>query len=449
MKISIITVFPEIHETFLKTSIIRRAIEKNIVSINLVRFSDFCAPKERIDEPVVGPGAGMIIKPEVVAQAIESCQTRWGIGKKIFFSPQGTKLTQQVLKKLANQYVPSTIQTETISPSTEQSEIHLILVCSRYEGMDARVESLYADHVLSIGDYVVMGGDIPAQVFLEGFLRLIPGVVGTWESVTHESFSGSFLDYPEYGLPVVWERQRIPEIVQSGNHAAIQNWRLNEACKKTIIHRFDWFSASGPTKDDIRRAQQYIPAHYVALMHTQVKLKDGTIGTTSITSIDLHDTARSCATYGVKNFFMVSPLADQQAIMATFLDFWQSDEGKRYNSSRHHAVSKVQPTYTLEQTIEKITLQEGTKPLVIATSAKSYLHQQIIDYKSQGKVWAINRPVLFLFGTGQGLDDSVIEKCDFLLLPIEGMTDFNHLSVRSAIAIILDRWLGLHPTLDK
>lgn len=446
MNISIITVFPEIHENFLRLSLIGRAIQNGSITINMVKLSDLCPPKERIDEPTVGPGSGMIIKPSLIEQAINHCQEQWGPGEKIFFSPQGTKLTQRVLKAMAAPYVCQENQADQTVAQVPSK--HLILVCSRYEGIDARVESEYADHVISIGDYVLMGGDIPAQVFLEGFLRLLPGIVGKWESVEKESFSGPFLDHPEYGLPVEWHGMKLPEIIQSGNHAAINQWRTDQACKKTILNRFDWFASSQPDEKEIQLALKHIPAHYVVLMHTQVKIKDGTIGNTSVTSIDLHDTARSCSTYGVKNFFMVSPLADQQSIMSIFLDFWQSDEGKHYNPSRHHAVSKVRATHSLDQVIEMITQQEGVAPLIIATSAKSHGHAKTIDYGMQSKVWQLNRPILFLFGTGQGLEDALVEKSDFLLVPVQGMTTYNHLSVRSAIAIILDRWLGLHPRIE-
>lgn len=434
------------------TSIIGRACERGLVTVRTLRLSDFCAPKERIDEPVVGPGAGMIIKPEVIERAITACENDWGHGYKIFFSPQGTKLTQRYLRSMAAHLNAPGDSNNNRSEHNEdqpaQAVPHLILICSRYEGIDARIEQHYADAVISIGDYVVTGGDVPAQIFLEGLLRLLPGVVGKQESVTEESFSGALLDYPEYGLPVEWNGMRVPEIVQSGNHAAIKKWRIQQALRTTLQRRFDWFASSQPTPEECANALQTIPPHYVALMHTQVKLKDGTVGTTSITSIDLHDTARSCATYGIKNFFMVTPLVDQQAIIATFLDFWRSDFGKNYNQSRYHAVNKVQPALNFDEVINAITTAEGKAPLIIATSAKEYAHISKIDFSQQGKVWQHDRPVLLIFGTGQGLDDALIEKCDYLLVPVSGMTTYNHLSVRSAIAIVLDRWLGLHPIIQ-
>ncbi len=442
MKISVISVFPQIHEPFIQHSLIKRAIDQKLIEINLVSFSQYCAPKERIDEPTCGPGAGMILKPTVVQDAIDDCEKRWGPGYKIFFSPQGTKLSQPVLEQLAAELFLATPPMRPY-PFERTAASHLILVCSRYEGMDARVEQHCADAIISVGDYVLMGGDIPAQILLEGLLRLFPAIVGNQESVEHDSFSGPFLDHPEYGLPLEWNGMQVPDIVRSGNHAAIAAWRKKEACKKTMLKRFDWFSFARPSQDDIQLAQSCIPVHYVALMHTEVNLKDGTVGNTSITSIDLHDTARSCVTYGIKNFFMVSPLHDQQAIMATFLKFWHSPTGQEYNASRYDAVSRVRSVFSLDDVIAQITELEGQAPLLIATSAKTHEHGQKIDYQDKEQVWQSGRPVLFLFGTGQGLAEHIITRCDFLLPPVRGLTTYNHLSVRSAIAIILDRWLGL------
>lgn len=436
MKISIITVFPELYETFLSTSLIARAQKNNIVSFDLFKISDMCEPKERIDEPVCGPGTGMIIKPTVIEKAIETCETKHGPGFKIFFSPKGKKLTQKTLQTYA--------KTMPAKPLGGKNR-HIILICSRYEGMDARVENHYADAIISIGDYVLMGGDVAAQVFLEGFLRLLPDVVGKQESVEQESFSSSLLDYPEYGLPKVWKDQKIPEIILSGNHAAIEKWRKEQACKKTLLERFDWFRSSGPSPEVIKTCTKQIPAHYVALMHSDIMLKGGKVGHSSVTSLDLHDTARSCATYGVKNMFMVSALKDQRNIMNSLLEFWKSDEGKKYNITRFEAVKRVVPIASFQETIDFIEKQEGKKPLIITTSAKEHTHATKIDYFSQEKVWTLDRPVLFVFGTAQGLCDKIIEESDFLLVPIRGMTDYSHLSVRSAVAIILDRWLGLQP----
>lgn len=441
MKISIITVFPELYEPFLRTSLIARAQKNNIVEFNVVRFSDMCESAQPIDEPTCGHGAGMIVKPEVVRKAIEHCENKHGKGFKIFFSPQGKTLTQPLLRQLSGEF----ICTDLDSSNEVSVGMHLVLVCSRYEGMDDRVEKYYADLVLSIGDYVVMGGDAPALVFLEGLLRLVPSVVGRKESVEKESFTACFLDHPEYGLPVEWDSEKIPDIVLSGNHGAIDEWRRGQAAKKTVLQRFDWFRKSSPMADDITLAKKYIPNHYVALMHTDVLIRGRGKGNTSVASLDLHDICRSSATYGVKNVFMVTPLKDQLSIIDQFLDFWRSDEGKKYNINRFEAISRLLTMTSLAEAVERIELLEGRKPLIITTSAQEHdTHGRIIDYHSQGHVWAENRPVLFVFGTGQGLCDEIVEQSDFLLKPLVGMTDYRHLSVRAAVAIILDRWLGLN-----
>lgn len=448
IKISIITVFPELYDTFIKTSLIGRAVQDKLVEFNFIKFSNMCSPKERIDEPTVGPGAGMIIKPEVMEKAIELCQEKFGLGFKIFFSPQGKKLDQPLLHKLYSQLDSTKSDKSFDTEQNNSQDTHLIMVCARYEGIDERVEGHYSDLSLSIGDYVLMGGDLPAQVFLEGFLRLLPNVVGRSESVEKESFQSGFLDHPEYGLPVEWKGMSVPEILRSGNHAEIEKWRKDQAAKKTILNRFDWFKQSHPTQNDIKLCTKNIPPHYVVLMHSQVNTKDTKSGHTSVASIDIHDIARSSTTYGIKKYFLVTELEDQLKIIQTFLNFWQSDVGMNYNQSRYNAVSRVSTVKTLDEVIEKIEKLENAKPLIVTTSAKDHPFGQKIDYYSQGTVWKHGRPVLLVLGTGQGLNDEIMQKSDFILTPILGMTDYNHLSVRSAAAIILDRWLGLNQKLN-
>ncbi len=443
MKISIITVFPEIHESFFKVSIISKAMEKGLFELNLVRMSDMCEVKQRIDEPTCGPGAGMIIKPEVIQKAIEVCENKWGRGFKIFFSPQGKKLNQRILKELSNKLNPKE-NIKNNQGSKKPNDYHIILVCSRYEGMDERVETYYADVILSIGDYVLMGGDLPAQVFLEGFLRLIPGVVGKQESVEKESFSSAFLDHPEYGLPVEWNGKKVPDVVLSGHHAEIEKWRIQKAAEKTVQNRFDWFSSSNPNENEIALAKKFIPNHYVALMHTEILVTKDRVGNNSITSLDIHDIARSSATYGIKNYFIVTPLEDQQKILMNFLDFWKSKDGKDYNLSRFDAVARVMRSVDFDDVVSKIREKEGVDPVVITTSARPVESNKQIDFYSQGKVFKLNRPVLIVFGTGHGLSEKILQKSDYVLCPVNGMTSYNHLSVRSAAAIILDRWIGLN-----
>lgn len=371
----------------------------------------------------------MLIKPAVVEAGIAQHEQRYGPAFKIFFSPQGEKLDQRALMQL----------TQKIRACG-----NLLLVAARYEGMDARVEQEYADATISIGDFVLMGGDLPAMMLLEGMLRLIPGVIGKEESVREDSFTGPFLDYPEYTEPVEWHGNKVPDIVRSGNHGAIAQWRQEQAAQKTVLNHFAWMRTQPMTVKQKKLASSYIPSHYFALLHADVLVgSQKTPGVTSVTSLDIHDIARSSATYGIKQFFIVTPLADQKKIVQTLLNFWQKGVGVEYNPSRHEAVKAVQIQDTLDNAIAEITQKEGVAPLLIATSAQKHAHERPISFWDQGVVWQQKRPILFIFGTGQGLTEEIIQRSDFLLNPVEGLSGFNHLSVRSAAAIVLDRWLGI------
>ncbi len=430
MNISLLTVFPKLYEPFLQTSLVHRAQVNNLASIHVDGFFNYVQPKERIDAPTFGHGSGMLIKPLVIEKAINAQESNYGKAFKIFFSPQGEKLDQRLLKTIV---------------SRAQEIGHVMLIPARYEGMDARVEEQYADMTISLGDFVLMGGDIPAMALIEGMLRLVPGVVGKEESVAQESFSGPFVDYPVYTEPVEWQGRRVPEVVRSGNHAAIVAWREERAIEKTVKQHFTWLRSQPLSAQDKVKIQPYIPKHYVALMHADVLIgEDRKNGVTSVTSIDIHDIARSSTTYGIQQFFVVTPLKDQQRIVGTLLDFWQKGIGVDYNRGRHEAVDRARLKNTLAEVIRAIEEQEGQKPIIVTTSAGNHEHANRIDYADQDRVWAHKRPVLFIFGTGKGLAPEIIQQSDYLLVPVHGFTTFNHLSVRSAVAIIFDRWLGVH-----
>ena len=429
MRISALTLFPALYEPFVRTSLVARAIDSEIVSISVEDLFSFVGPKKRIDSPSFGHGSGMLLRPEVIEQAITAQEHKYGPSYKIFFSPQGKKLDQEMLSKLA---------------SILHEKKHLMLIPARYEGMDARVEQEYADCVLSIGDYVLMGGDLPAMVFMEGVLRLIPGVIGKEDSVREESFSGAFVDYPEYTAPITWRGHEVPEIVRSGNHEALRDWRKNEAAKTSVINHFQWVRSHISDREDKRRAAQFIPSHYVILMHDQVLVDTDREGTSSLTSLDIHDIARSATTYGIKNYFIVTPLVDQQRIAQKLLTFWQTEVGIEYNPQRHKALASVKLVSSLDEALAQINQIEASEPLLLGTSAKESTGIPRLTYSDQEKVWSCSRPIAIVLGTARGLAPSVLNRCDYLLGPIEGFSEYNHLSVRSAAAVILDRWLGIN-----
>lgn len=430
MHISIVTPFEQLYTSFLQTSIVGHAQAEGKVSINVTSLKAYASPKERIDGPIFGHGAGMLLKPTVIERAIDAHEKQHGPAVKLFFSPQGKKTTQPVLKKIYGDIAAK--------------GGHVMLLPARYEGMDSRVEQEYADYILSIGDFVLLGGDLPAMMLVEGLIRLIPGVVGKQESVEHESFSGAFVDYPTYTEPVVWKGREVPPIIRSGNHQAVDTWRHDQAVKATVLRHFSWLRSSILTDKEKKDARKYIPSHYVVLMHTDVLIgQQREPGVTSVTSMDIHDIARSARTYGVSQFSIVTPLLDQQKIVKKLLHFWSDGPGTTYNYNRCEALSAVDIHESLDEVIAMVTQKEGVAPLLIATSARQENHDRMITYYDQEVVWAHNRPIIFIFGTGKGLTASCINRTDYLLGPVHGFVEFNHLSVRSAVAIILDRWMGI------
>lgn len=429
MKTSILTLFPDLYKPFLESSLIGRASKSRLFTSDVLNLLDLQEPKKRVDSPTVGPGTGMLIKPDIIERAIDMQEKKHGKAFKIFFTPQGKKMTQPLLAEVAQKI---------------QENPHTLLFASRYEGIDSRVEQEYADLELSLGDFVLMGGDIPAMAFLEGVLRFVPGIVGNAESVEKDSFTGPWVDYPEYTHPVDWKGHLIPDIVQSGHHAAIEEWRQDKAAEKTVKKHFDWLRSWNLNAEEKKRAQAHIPPHFMAILHDDMMLKDGRIGSTSVTTMDIHDIARSCRTYDIQNYFITTKLKDQGSIVQTLLDFWKKGAGESYNSHRFQAVSRVELAQNLDQIIEQIEQKTGKKPLVIATSAQPQQILPEISFHDQGLVWDQDRPVLMLLGTGYGLSEQILSQCDYMLTPIEGFSDFNHLSVRTAAGIILDRWLGVN-----
>lgn len=217
MKFDILTLFPEMFET-LEKSIIGRAIQKNIIEINSVNIRDFSNNKhKKVDDTVYGGGAGMLIQPDVVYCAYQSVKD--DNAKVIYLSPQGTKLCQSKVMELAK-------------------EEHLILLCGHYEGIDQRVIDKIVDEEISIGDYVLTGGELPAMVLIDSISRYVEGVLSegsTWE----ESFSNGLLEYPQYTRPEIFEGEKVPEILLSGHHENIEKWRRLESIRRTYQKRPD------------------------------------------------------------------------------------------------------------------------------------------------------------------------------------------------------------------
>ena len=217
MKFDVLTLFPEMFESINK-SIIGKAIEKNLIEINLINIRDFSKDKhKKVDDTPYGGGAGMVMRPDVVYDAFNSVKSN--NAKVIYLSPKGKTLNQEKVKELAN-------------------ENHIILLCGHYEGIDQRVLDEIVDEEISIGDYVLTGGEIPAMVLIDSVSRYIEGVI-TSESVEEESFSNGLLEYPQYTRPEIFLDKKVPEILLSGHHENIKKWREEESLKITRSVRPD------------------------------------------------------------------------------------------------------------------------------------------------------------------------------------------------------------------
>lgn len=218
--VEILTIFPGIFESFLKASLVGKAIDRGLLSVRLTNIRDFSSPPHhKVDDSPYGGGAGMVMLVEPLVKAIEAAKTRLPSARVVLLSPGGPRFTQKRAIELSH------------ADST-------IFVCGRYEGIDQRVIDLAIDDELSIGDFVVMGGEVPAMLVIEACLRLRPDVIHNSESTSFESFSpdlgdGTLVEAPQYSRPEEFRGARIPEVLLSGNHKNIREWRVAESIKKT------------------------------------------------------------------------------------------------------------------------------------------------------------------------------------------------------------------------
>ncbi len=222
VKFIILTLFPEAFESYLNVSLLKRAVAKKLVSFEIKNLRDWGEGVHKsVDARPYGGGAGMVLRVDIIDRALRDLRLKVKDKrlKIILLTPQGQKFDQKLAVKLSKYKT-------------------IVLICGRYEGFDERIRSL-VDMEISIGDFVLTGGEIPALVVLDTVARLVPGVVGKEESLVHESFSDGLLEYPQYTRPEVFDKQKVPKVLLSGNHAKIDQWRKAEALKRTKKRRPD------------------------------------------------------------------------------------------------------------------------------------------------------------------------------------------------------------------
>lgn len=235
MKIEVLTLFPEMFRPVLGESIIGRACEKGILDINIINFRDFSQNKHNsVDDAPFGGGAGMLIQPEAVFNALRAIRAQ---NKKIIYlSPKGSVFNQDKAMEL----------------SKEES---LVLLCGHYEGIDQRIIDFWNIEELSIGDYVLTGGEIPAMAVIDTVARMLPDVLGSSESHQEESIYSGLLEYPHYSRPRVFEGMEVPEVLISGNHQKINDWRFEQSLALTYERRKDLFDEFVKKKDTLSKRE--------------------------------------------------------------------------------------------------------------------------------------------------------------------------------------------------
>lgn len=234
MKISILTLFCEMFEGYLNSSITKRAREKNLIEVETIDIREFSTDKhKKTDDYPFGGGAGLVMTPQPIFDAIDSVKKEDSNTKVIYLSPQGKRLDNKLARELSN-------------------ESSLILLCGHYEGVDQRVIDELCDMEVSIGDYVLTGGELPAMVLVDTVMRFIPGAVGNEDVHVEESFEDGLLEYPQYTRPADFRGLKVPDVLISGHHKNIENWRREKQLEKTKNLRPDLLSDAKLTKQDLK-----------------------------------------------------------------------------------------------------------------------------------------------------------------------------------------------------
>ena len=452
MKFSVVTILPELIEPALTAGVVGRAREAGVITVETVNPRDFTTDKHRtVDDNPYGGGPGMVMKVEPLLAAIGKAAGE-PPAHRIFLSPAGKPLTQARIKELAA--LP-----------------HLVLVCGRYEGVDERVIELAIDEELSLGDYVLSGGELGALVIIDAVSRFVPGVLGEATSTDDESHAAGMLEYPQYTRPPKLTGAKngeaveldVPAVLSSGNHAAIAAWRRAQSIARTAQRRPDLFAKATLTKADRKPLPPDLRARtHLALVHHPCVDRTGKVVTTSLTNFDIHDLARSTMTYGLAAYHIVTPVTVHREKAAHIASLWLEDEASRAEDTREEgprtqrrappasgsragALALVRTADSVETVLAELTAEYGRAPLVVGTSARPESFPAA-PRRSPSELLAEATlepsPLLILLGTGWGLADELIPSVSRVLAPIEGASDWNHLSVRSAGAILLDRLFG-------
>ncbi len=307
-----------------------------------------------------------------------------------------------------------------------------------------------------MGEAVLNGGEAAALCLLESVARLVPGFMGKEESGDDESFSAGLLEYPHYTRPENYAGREVPEVLRGGSHARIYRWRRDRSLGRTLARRPELLAQApldGTDYDFLRGLEK--PAAlgrslFACLLHHPVLDGTGKPGTVSLTNLDIHDMCRVSRTYALGGVFFVTPLEDQRELGERLLNHWTEGPGGRANPDRAQALRLGRMAASLAEAVAVVEAETGERPRVIATSARTAVRpargrkERPLAFTPPAAVrrWLREGPALLVFGTGRGLAPEVLLHADAVLSPVRGFSAYNHLPVRAAAAILLDRLLG-------
>lgn len=435
MRFTVVTLFPEFFAGPLTCAQIARAREAGLIDFDLVNPRDFSTSRHsHVDDRPYGGGPGMVMSAEPLAAALRSVATP---GRRLVLAPSGRPLTQAFARELA------------LEPA-------LTLVCGRYEGIDERLLEAEGLESVCVGEAVLNGGEAAALCLIEAVARLVPGFMGKEESGDAESFSDGLLEHPHYTRPEVYLERQVPEVLRGGSHAAIARWRREASLKRTLTRRPELLREAPLDGADLNflrglpRPAALGRSLFLCLLHHPVLDKAGKTATVSLTNLDIHDMCRVSRTYELGGVLLATPLDDQRELGQRLLDHWTEGAGGRANPDRAQALRLGRMVTGLDEAVSWLTGETGLAPKIVATCARTGYRpargrkERMIAFTPPAVVqgWLKESPVLLVLGTSHGLAPEILERADAIVTPVRGFSAYNHLPVRSAAAILVDRLLG-------
>ena len=394
MKITLITAFPDLLRTYLGASILGRGIASGKICVEVLDLRDFAeGPHRQVDDFSFG-GGGMVLMAEPLLRALEFAQ---GDRKAyvLYPSPQGTVLHQELVEDIAGQQ-------------------HLVIICGHYEGVDERFVSEHVDLEISLGDFVLTGGELPALALVDAIARLVPGVVGREEAVQEDSFYRGMLDNAHYTRPASWRGKAVPSVLTSGNTPAIRQHRRREAALRTLRRRPDVLGRAG--------IGPYLShSVYVAFISQNISEAVG---------CDLHDMACTCRIFGVRKLLVITASAEQRKQIKSCIVGWQEN-----------IATLIKSFSTLKNAVAWVEEKEKERPMTIAVSTR---RQENETHWLSLKRQLLERDVspIFLFGACDTPED-VFSGADRAMRPIQReQSNGSQISTRTTAGIVLDRFFG-------